>query len=291
MKLNIGKKILMLLHWLCSLMICVALTLCLIVPGLQERMVTRAEASMGIWGARILGIVLLALYLALSVAQLLTIVKRKTRSERGFISVGSDDKGRVRIAVSAVEQMVRQSVQTIDGIVDMKVDIEGLDDAIGITINATIANGCHVPTITANMKRSITQFVEVNCGVSVQAVAITINAVSSAGSASKRRLLGRNRGQNSVSAGTTSTVPADVEPIEAEPEAAIASIGDDVAVEDTAEEAVVSEAVTEETETPDAETATYGFDPDKPYESEFAKDLAAMRAREAAEAADSSPQE
>ena len=37
MKLNIGNKLLMVLHWLCSLMICVAFTLCLVVPGLQGK--------------------------------------------------------------------------------------------------------------------------------------------------------------------------------------------------------------------------------------------------------------
>ena len=185
----------MLLHWLCSLMICVAFVLCLVVPGLQANLVSRAEGSLGGVGARIAGGVLLALYLALSVATLLILIRRKRRAERGFITVGPDDRGKVRISVSAVEQMVRQSVRAIDGITDMRVNIEGLDDAIGISIDAVIASGAHVPTIAANMQRAITQFVEVNCGVAVQSVAITINAVSGKGEPARRRLIGRGRPQ------------------------------------------------------------------------------------------------
>ena len=194
MKLNFGNKILILLHWLCSLIICVAFALCLIVPDLRDQLISKAEGAMGPVGARIAGVVLLALYLALS-AQLLHLIQAQKRAERGFITVGPDDKGKVRIAVSAVEQMVRQSVRTIDGITDMRVNIEGLDDAIGITIDAVIASGAHVPTITANMQRAITQFVEVNCGVAVQSVEITINAVSGKGEPARRRLIGRGRPQ------------------------------------------------------------------------------------------------
>ena len=87
MRLNFGNKLLILLHWLCSLMICVAFVLCLAVPGLQANLVSRAEGSLGGVGARIVGGVVLALYLALSVATLLILIRRKKRAERGFITV------------------------------------------------------------------------------------------------------------------------------------------------------------------------------------------------------------
>ena len=250
MKLNIRKKLLMLLHWLCSLMICVAFALCVIVPDLRDQLISKAEGAMGPVGARIAGIALLALYAALCVAQLFIIINRQKRVERGFISVGSNDKGRVRIAVSAVEQMVRQSVRNIDGITEMKVDVDGMDDAIVIGVN---------------------------CGVAVQSVEITINAVSGKGDPARRRLLSRGKpeagmptpefGQNAVESGNGTDTVSDA--AQTVPSAAPESIWNG---------APTAQSVDEE--------KTPAFDPDKPYESEFAKDLAAMKAREAENEAD-----
>lgn len=272
MKLNIGDKLLMLLHWLCSLMICLALVLCLVLPDLQANLVSKAEGTLGGVGARIAGGVLLALYLALSVATLLVLVRRRKRADRGFITVGPDDKGKVRISVSAVEQMVRQSVRAIDGITEMRVNIEGLDDAIAISIAAVIASGAHVPTITANMQRAITQFVEVNCGVSVQSVEITINAVSGRGEPSRRRLMGRGK--------TPAEAPAPAfkpEPVaDGTPEPELTPVSDAVGAEPAYGDDRDASAFTEE---PVGAKAP-AFDPDKPYESEFARDYAAMKARE-----------
>lgn len=272
MKLNIGDKLLMLLHWLCSLMICLALVLCIVLPDLQANLVSKAEGTLGGVGARIAGGVLLALYLALSVATLLVLVRRRKRADRGFITVGPDDKGKVRISVSAVEQMVRQSVRAIDGITEMRVNIEGLDDAIAISIAAVIASGAHVPTITANMQRAITQFVEVNCGVSVQSVEITINAVSGRGEPSRRRLMGRGK--------TPAEAPAPAfkpEPVaDGTPEPELTPVSDAVEAEPAYGDDRDASAFTEE---PVGAKAP-AFDPDKPYESEFARDYAAMKARE-----------
>ena len=277
MKLNIRNRLLMLLHWLCSLMVCVAFALCIIVPGLRDQLIQKAEGALGVVGAKVAGIALLALYAALCVAQLCLIVRRKKRAERGFISVDSNDKGKVRIAVSAIEQMVRQSVRTIDGITEMKVDIEGLDDAIAISVKTVVQSGVHVPTITANMQRAITQFVEVNCGVAVQSVEITINAVSGKGG-SPRRLLGRNKPQ-----GELPTPAFGQDAIETESWSDASGGAQDAS--DVAPGAVWNGAPVADAE-PAPEERAPAFDLDKPYESEFAKDLAAMKAREAAAAPD-----
>ena len=290
MRLNLGNKILMLLHWLCSLMICVAFALCIILPNLRGDLIARAESSLGSVGARILGVVLLALYVALSAVVLLRLLRGRRREEQGFITVGSDEKGRVRIAVSAVEQMVRQSVRTIDGISDMKIDIEGADESIVIGITAAITNGAHVPTLTANMRRAITQFVEDSCGVSVQSVTVTIDAVNGKADTS-RHMLGRNKPQadtttpTHASQATVSGYDREPEPVStddapAEQPATYTWENAPAAVETPAGAEASTE--TEVTTGADAVTGaqTPAYDPDKPYESEFAKDYAAMKARE-----------
>lgn len=191
MKLNAGKRILMFFHWLLSLIICAAFAVYIIKPDWAMQVYNRLAEPFSATQMTIIGIAALAIYVILSVVQGCIIFHRGKRSERGFITVDSSDSGRVRIAVSAIEQMVRQSVTSIDGITDMRIGIDSQDDAIAIRIAAVLQSGCHVPTITVNMQRSIRQFVEMNCGVAVRSVSISINAVSAAGEGGRRR--GRRR--------------------------------------------------------------------------------------------------
>lgn len=209
MKLNAGKRILMFFHWLLSLLICAALAAYIIKPDWTINLYDRVFGGLAPTQVMIIGIALLAIYVILAVAQACIIFHRGKRAERGFITVDSSDAGRVRIAVSAIEQMVRQSVTSIDGITDMRIGIESKDDAIAININATLQNGCHVPTVTMNMQRAIRQFVEMNCGVAVRSVSISINAVAAPGEGGRRR--GRRRDEKPTDAPAPIYTPVDRE--------------------------------------------------------------------------------
>ena len=178
MKLTAGKRVLMFFHWLLSALICAAFVAYLVKPEFVMDLYNRVTGKLTPSEVMIIGIALLAIYVILAVAQLFLIFRRGRRGDRGFITVDSSETGRVRIAVSAIEQMVRQSVTEIEGIHEMKVNIASDDDAIKIDIAAIIVGGSHVPTITVNMQRSIRQFVEMNCGVAVRSVSISINSVT-----------------------------------------------------------------------------------------------------------------
>ena len=191
MKIGIGKRILMFLHWFFSLIFFAVLVISVVAPYLiaeAKELFFRLLGPYGHIGSIILGAALAVIYVLLCVVQAGIIFKRRIpRSERGFITVDSSDNSRVRIAVSAIEQMVRQSVYSIDGISDMKIAIENSDDAIEININASILSGSHVPTITLNMQQAIRKFVEMNCGVAVRTVAVSINSVTSPDAAGRRK--------------------------------------------------------------------------------------------------------
>lgn len=187
MKLNLGKRILMFFHWLYSLVICVMLTLFMIRPQFLTSVYEGVMANLTASQRLIVGVSALAIYAALAVAQVLMIFEREKAEDRGFINVDSGETGHVRIAVAAVEQMVRQSVTTIDGISDMKIGIGSQEDAIVINIAATLQSGAHVPTVTMNMQQAIRHFVEKNCGVAVRSVSISINAVTTPQEGGRRR--------------------------------------------------------------------------------------------------------
>ncbi len=282
MKLTAGKRILMFFHWLLSLLLVAAFAVYLIVPEFLTGYYDKLVEKIGFNNVKVIGIALLAIYLILAVAQVILIFKRRKRSERGFIVVDSSDNGKVRIAISAIEQMVRQSIGNIDGLSDMKIGIDNQDDAIGIRVAASIENGRHVPTITMNMQRAIRQFVETNCGVAVRSVSISINAVTNQADAPRRRRFGRGQG-TAVSepvnaAPATYSVPDDEPETETQPEA------EPYVAPEPFEPAPVVEPAPAFEPQPEAEPAP-AFDLDAPYVSEFAKDLAEMKAREAAQAA------
>lgn len=191
MKIGFGKRILMFLHWFLSLAICILFALSMYFPLVFEKIrecFLNLLGAYGFLGLRVLAIAVGVVYILLCILQAGIIFRRRVpRSERGFITVDSSDNSRVRIAISAIEQMVRQSVHTIDGIVDMKIAIDSADDSIGIKINASIIAGSHVPTITLNMQQAIRRFVEMNCGVAVRKVEVCINAVLSTDAAGRKK--------------------------------------------------------------------------------------------------------
>lgn len=184
MKFNFGKRVILFIYWLASMIVLAMLAL----PGYVR------IASDYVFGMvpeaylEYVSIALLAIYLLLSLGVLCMVFKRnaRNREDRGFITVDSADTGKVRIAISAIEHMVKQAAGTVDGIADMKIAIKNADDAIAIHVNVNMVSGAHVPTLTMNMQRAIRQYVEMNCGVAVQSVSINIQSVINPGEGGKK---------------------------------------------------------------------------------------------------------
>lgn len=177
MKLNLGRRIVLFVYWLASLIVLATL----VIPEYVGIVASCVADLLPMPYLEYVVIGLFAVYLLLSLAVLSMVFKGngQKRSERGFITVDSADTGKVRIAIGAIESMVKQAVYTVDGIADMKISIENVDDAISIQLNVAMVNGSHVPTVTLNMQRAIRQFVEMNCGVAVRSVSISIQSVTS----------------------------------------------------------------------------------------------------------------
>ena len=214
MKLNLGKRVILFFHWLIS----VILLVCVAFPAIPRWIAGLFEAGL----AHTLLIVFAIAYALLCAAAAWVIFQRDARrADRGFITVDSSETGRVRISVSAVEQMVKQAVHAVEGISEMKIAISGDDDAIAINVNVALLSGSHVPTVTMNMQRAIRQYVESNCGVSVQSVSVSIQSV-----VSPSELAGR-RAKRSEQRAAADVQPAGFEapPIQPEPAPAAQEFG------------------------------------------------------------------
>lgn len=185
MKLNLGKRLLLFVYWLASLIVLAMLA----IPQYTNIALSYITALIPTAYMQYAVIALLTVYLLLSLGVLCLIFKRSSaakRSERGFITVDSADSGRVKIAITAIEQMVKQAAHTVDGLADMKIGITNADDAIEIQVNVTMVSGSHVPTVTLNLQRAIRQYVEMNCGVAVRSVSVSIQSVVNPADGSKR---------------------------------------------------------------------------------------------------------
>lgn len=244
MKLNFGKRLVLFLHWLLSLIACALVVLWCIAPQIAGDIPEMARRLIGAGTTQIAAIALLVVYVLLAVMSVAFIFARdKKRGERGFITVDSSEAGRTRIAISAVEQMIRQAVRCVDGIADMKASIINNEDTITINTSVAIVSGAHVPTVTMNIQRAIRSYIELNCGVGVREVSVSVHSLENA----------EENGKSSRRKGATGSVPASpvYQPVEASKPETVSSeekpaemiISDDAAPE---QEAAVEEMPVEE---------------------------------------------
>ena len=241
MKFNFGKRVILFVYWLASMTLLALLVLPEYVGAAFNCVIDKIPAAYQQYAL----IALLAIYLLLSIAVLCMVFKRNAqkRADRGFITVDSADTGKVRIAISAIEHMVKQAAYTVDGIAEMKIGISNADDAIAIHVNLTMVNGSHVPTVTLNMQRAIRQYVEMNCGVAVQSVSISIQSVANPGEGGKR---GR-RSEAKIAAQPVQTQQPEIEqPVVAAETAPAAIPVEESPMPEIIEESAVAEAKDEE---------------------------------------------
>ena len=177
MKLNFGRRMVLFVHWLLSLAAC-AMAVALIIWPECRQMATSFADNLTVL---IYAIAVLVVYLLFSVGAVSIIWSgRKNSGDHGFIVVDSSETGRTRIAVVAVEQMIRQAVRGVDGIAQMKAAITNGEDSISIDVDVTILNGVHVPTVTMNIQRAIRSYIELNCGVAVRGVSVSVHSLTEA---------------------------------------------------------------------------------------------------------------
>ena len=177
------------LHWLLSVigMVTVAFR------EQAENIWKMFGSEIGETTAQYVFLALMAVYAVLSIICLLMIFKRDgKRGDRGFITMDSSENGKVRIAVAAVEQMVRRAIEHVDGIAETKIAISNRDDALNVTVKAVLAGGAHVPTVTLNIQRAIRQYVEMNCGVAVCTVSVNVQSISSTVQAAEMPVMPQN---------------------------------------------------------------------------------------------------
>lgn len=185
MRASFWDRVLMFLFVLLAFALLLSVALRPLGVDLVRDLVLGLEAEIGEFGAMMIAYGLVAIMALLGVYMLMMIFRRAGRRDRSFITVNSGDGGRVRIALSALEQMARQVIGRVEGVQDMKIRIGADDDSISVSVDLSLLSDSHVPTVTMNMQRTIRNNIEVNCGVAVRSVEITVISLAGAQTAQK----------------------------------------------------------------------------------------------------------
>lgn len=185
MRASFWDRVLMFLFVLLAFALLLSVALRPLGVDLVRDLVLGLEAEIGEFGAMMIAYGLVAIMALLGVYMLMMIFRRAGRRDRSFITVNSGDGGRVRIALSALEQMARQVIGRVEGVQDMKIRIGADDDSISVSVDLSLLSDSHVPTVTMNMQRTIRNNIEVNCGVAVRTVEITVSSLAGAQTAQK----------------------------------------------------------------------------------------------------------
>ena len=137
------------------------------------------SAAPGIWWRLIvIGLAVIEVLLGVFTIGAVTPVRRK-RELFVTLNPGKEDGAQVRIAVSAIREMVRQAVSGIGGLNGRDPDVTLVKNelAIGLTLDVDDRQG-NVPALTSLLQQSIRQKVMETCGVNVKTVMVTVNSIA-----------------------------------------------------------------------------------------------------------------
>ena len=176
MKLSLGDRILAGIYVLLTMALAVAAVLRSVGMDLVGDALSLIRNMTEYWYLIFYG--LLVIVLLLGIYMLCLVFKRRPKGS-AFVNVDAGDNGKVIVAMSALEQMVRQAARGAQGVADMKIGVRGEDDSISVAVELTVLGGVHLPTVTMGLQREIRRYVELNSGVAVRDVTVTVGAVVS----------------------------------------------------------------------------------------------------------------
>lgn len=93
-----------------------------------------------------------------------------------YFSVRDGDEGGIQISVQALDYLVHKCVDKRDEILSAHVRIGGQENAMRITLRATLRSGVHIPELVGQVRAEIKEYVERCAGVTVESVRFIVEA-------------------------------------------------------------------------------------------------------------------
>ena len=122
-------------------------------------------------------IIAAALYCAWSVYLIVNALSRKPRIDKSSVSLQSGETGSVRVSIAALDTLVKEAVNNVRGVGDIKTYIINHEDSITVKIEMELLSDEHIPNVTMLMQRDIKNFIEEYSGIAVREVSIMVLAI------------------------------------------------------------------------------------------------------------------
>lgn len=112
-----------------------------------------------------------------SLAVIYFAIRPERRGDKGSVPLQKTENGTVRVAVAALDTLVKEAVGQVEGMLEIKTRIINNDDSISVRIDMSLAGDVHIPNVTMLMQRNIKTFVEEYSGIAVRDVEIMIESI------------------------------------------------------------------------------------------------------------------
>ncbi|MDP3059108.1 MAG: alkaline shock response membrane anchor protein AmaP [bacterium] len=117
-------------------------------------------------------IVVASFVFVLSVRVLFSGVRRRRPSKEAIVT--STENGEVKIAVSALRNLIHRTAIGVRGVKDAKIKITLEDDGVNVVAQISTIADCSIPVLTATLQDSIKKMVESSTGIGLKSLKLMV---------------------------------------------------------------------------------------------------------------------
>ncbi len=169
MKLKIKERLLLFLSALFVFAVGIGLmVLCILQPRVVLEVV---EGSFFSWPR--LGTLCIGILLVLCAVFLAFLPSKLRENRKGFV-VQQTDNGELRIAIKAIENLVKKCVDMHEEMTLSSMVIQNARDGVTVDLRISLANNISIPLAVASLQKQIRQYLAVSSGIEVREVRVSV---------------------------------------------------------------------------------------------------------------------
>ena len=169
MKLKIKDRLLLLL---CTLFV-FAVGVGLVVLSIRQPSIVLDGANGSFFSWPRLAVIGVGFVLALCAVYLLVLPSKLRENRKGFV-VQQTDNGELRIAIKAIENLVKKCVDMHEEMTLSSMVIQNARDGVTVDLRISLANNISIPLAVASLQKQIRQYLAVSSGIEVREVRVSV---------------------------------------------------------------------------------------------------------------------
>ena len=169
MKLKIKDRLLLLL---CTLFV-FAVGVGLVVLSIRQPNIVLDGANGSFFSWPRLAVIGVGFVLALCAVYLLVLPSKLRENRKGFV-VQQTDNGELRIAIKAIENLVKKCVDMHEEMTLSSMVIQNARDGVTVDLRISLANNISIPLAVASLQKQIRQYLAVSSGIEVREVRVSV---------------------------------------------------------------------------------------------------------------------